>query len=275
MSTFRELKRMQIKAGTEFINGVRIEPTEQMVRDVLSSIKRVLEEDVTVETLYGKTGEAGYWPPKNIIEYMLKSDDLRGCCEFEPVPNAIFVHTGAEVEQVLADLGFGLDDVDVERTVRFDKDGLSHIAIFFDDSNNVKKAHAAAGKKGWESQDVMDMTVRGLIDGGARAGSRRAGGTGQTIDGLSFKAMVGMTNALVPNFFPMLAFNGDDSHENYNSVAPKSLAQKKELEKYGIFHNGVYYAVTFEHGGDGKLRRGLQGKISALGKQPNDTCDCD
>ena len=46
----------------------------------------------------------------------------------------------------------------------------------------------------WKYAPVMDMSIRCLIDGGARIG-RQAGATGQTVEGHSFKAMNGFENA--------------------------------------------------------------------------------
>ena len=75
--------------------------------------------------------------------------------------------------------------------------------------------------------------------------------------------------------FISLAFSGDDSHDNYNRYGKDSLVDKQILADTGYFDSdGVYYCVHYDHGGDGKARRGFQGGISPLGKYPNDTCFC-
>ena len=63
--------------------------------------------------------------------------------------------------------------------------------------------------------------------------------------------------------------------DNYGHYGKDGLIDKSRLEHTGYFDSdGVYYKVTYDHGGDGKARRGFQGGISPLGKYPNDTCFC-
>eukprot|EP01045_Picozoa_sp_COSAG04_P026610 COSAG04_NODE_3725_length_2581_cov_11.469030_2_plen_424_part_00 len=122
---------------------------------------------------------------------------------------------------------------------------------------------------------VHEMVLRGMIDGGARHG-RVAGQTGQTVEGISFKALEGLIESLVCNFFLHLVFNGDDDLENYRSVCKESLKDKAmvEMKPYfqrGFFANGksLVAIVSIEQGGDGKCTRALSGSFYAAGKHPN------
>jgi hypothetical protein len=55
-----------------------------------------------------------------------------------------------------------------------------------------------------EIKPVFDLTVRCMIDAGARIGRIMTRVSGQTIELLSFKGMRGMTENIVCNAFPVL-----------------------------------------------------------------------
>ena len=219
-----------------------------------------------------------YWSPSSIIDYVMGRSSLKEVCDFKPIRNALLV----VLDNASYTASAVLDRLELNQTdIQSVKVSEGHAEIVFEDYKRVAVVKALIEKQNtdqfptWKHASVMDMSIRSLIDGGARSG-RQAGATGQTVEGLSFKAMIGLENALIPNFFVTLASSGDDAYENYNHYGSKSLREKSQLEHTGYFDaDGVYYKIHFDHGGDGKARRGFQGGISPLGIHPNDTCYCE
>ena len=119
---------------------------------------------------------------------------------------------------------------------------------------------------------VKLLEIRESVDGGRRDG--KAGG--QVISGLTFKAIAGLTNSLL-FFYPMLAFGGAESHDNYLCVGGQAIKSIARLEKnFFIPVTGPFAGSALRPKfcwlGDGAWRREAQGMISVRGSWPNENC---
>ena len=71
--------------------GTHIFPTTPQVLKIIDQIKTRVSKQMGVHGVDGPTGEGGIWLPTSIISYLLQHEDLRACCEFPDIDNAILV----------------------------------------------------------------------------------------------------------------------------------------------------------------------------------------
>jgi hypothetical protein len=233
LSTYRAMISEQHAVGLNKLLSHRLQPTYDEVRLIITEIYNQMALMLDFRTVFlPDTGEAGIMMPSSIVAWVLRNADLRSCCTFPRVPNAVAILVGEgevkSLDQILYVLtipippGGTIDDVlDTRKSYINGR----QVVLYFRENAEENFADMLLGQLGtddwsladWVVRPVWKLWLRILIDAGARIG-RVAGTTGQCLCILSFKGMHGFENNLIPNAFAVAAMNGEDSHENVNDV---------------------------------------------------------
>ena len=285
-TSLRRLKQAigeQHGEGLNHLLGYRIQPTYDEVR--YDRIERLWSQvrEVGISSIEGYSGdEAGQWLPSSILKFVLGDEHLRPCIDIPVIANATSLAFNAAYFEEL--FGLGWSEVDYLRLVvrqvsnapsvhtrnSIQHNGDEVIVTLFGLDRTTIETRVEALNVGQPTpvitcHDVHDLTVRCMIDAGARMGLSTSGKTGQTIELLSFKHMHSMWESVVCNCFPVLAYSGSDSHHSYNEYSAAVAQDKSDLTRGSFIFQGKVYCVTIEHGGDGACRRSLQGDLSVAG----------
>jgi hypothetical protein len=277
----------------------RIQPVES---DIYTRVKNLWKatRKMGVESITGINGEAGLWKLSSVLNTVLCNDMLSSALSC-PVRQDCFAvqfnksYFGKKIaqaptkhEQLMNVLSFlnivapGSDNRNKIRLPSAEHDTVT--VILYNTSRDVVDRHVQTLNRLHEMEtggcgnvpikltDVHDMTIRCMIDAGARIGRSLTGKTGQTLEIASFKWMRGLWESVVCNAFPTLAFTGEDSHQNYNAYAELLRIDKLDLVSHPYTHGDMVYEITIEHGGDGACRRNLQGNVSVSGFFKNEQC---
>ena len=286
--------------------GTHIFPTTPQVLKIIDKIKTRVSKQMGVHGVDGPTGEGGIWLPTSIISYLLQHEDLRACCEFPDIDNAILVvppelrieatlYAGTCLEHpdslaarrnmqyefmesvIAPQLGIAIrpDDLESRCVMLSDiyEDGSESRVGFVFYNYDVTHIATQANRLGWQVHNVQKMHVRVVMDAGSRVG-RTAGKTGQTLELMQFMAMRYLENSLIPGCFPTIAYTGGDSLELYN-VYSRLVREDMQHRVYnGVLHAGVFYDVVDDACADGAARRELDGRVTVQGKHKEVYCDC-
>jgi hypothetical protein len=282
----------------------RIQPSLNSVVDRVRAL-RLATRSLGVKTIRGINGEAGLWPVSSILNTVLCNEMLRRAVQCPIRTDCLAIQfdaryfracvpqedsEGEQIQHVLRFLNVPSPGADSRNLIRLPSERSSTVTVIL---FNVGREHleeqlrirnqlhvtcpwTGAGDKPDQPvialKDVYDMTVRCMIDAGARIGRTITGKTGQTLEIVSLKWMRGLWESVVCNAFPSLAFSGADSHQNYNAYCEELRLDKLDLVSHPYTHDDNVYIVTIEHGGDGACRRNLQGNVSVSGHFKNEQC---
>ena len=222
----------------------RLLPT---LEEVSSAVKAILEAAASlgVRSIEGINGEGGYWSVRNVLTHVLTHAQLQPLLQPPTRTDCFALRVDGEFFSRISFLETGemMDEEAMPKTQQI-RMLLRHLGLLdFCHADNSISELSACGKYTvilfnvdrtlvdrvvnqrneiehstvMETCDVLDLIMRCMIDAGARIGRTINGITGQTIELLSFKHMRGLAENLICNAFPVLAYTGSDSHQNYNS----------------------------------------------------------
>eukprot|EP01043_Picozoa_sp_COSAG02_P062886 COSAG02_NODE_8788_length_2444_cov_2.973561_2_plen_405_part_00 len=210
----------------------RIQPVES---DVYTRVKNLwaATKEMGVQSITGINGEAGLWKLSSVLNTVLCNEMLSSALSC-PVREGCFAvqfdkryfhkkirQAPTKHEQLMNVLSFlninapGSDNRNKIRLPSADHDTVTVILYNTDRAVVERHVHTLNCLHEMETGygnghvmhvcDVHDMTIRCMIDAGARIGRSLTGKTGQTLEIASFKHMRGLWESVVCNAFPTLA----------------------------------------------------------------------
>jgi hypothetical protein len=104
--------------GLNVLAGHRIHPTEEEVMSIVGELHEEMGRSFDIrKVLGGPTGEAGIQLPSTLLKWILLNDDLRSCCTFPKIEDAVAIYFAEPGRKTQANFAAILTALEIEGDV--------------------------------------------------------------------------------------------------------------------------------------------------------------